>query len=134
MSFPHVSRGNLPHIYGFPIKTFGNDRTYFGIINNMKYIILSLFIFLISCDNKPQPSQKEVAHLYVDILVAEETYKTNIDSMKFALDSLYKFHNITEETYTSSLADYKNDEDTWNGFFDIATEYLDTLKAVEKRK
>lgn len=100
----------------------------------MKYIIITLIIFFISCENKPQPTQKEVAHLYVDILVAEETYKREIDSMKIVVDSLYKLHNINEEIYTSSIVDYKNDEDTWNNFFDFATEYLDTLKVVERRK
>ena len=100
----------------------------------MKYIIITLFIFLLSCESKPQPSKKEVALLYVDILVAEETYKREIDSMKIAVDSLYKFHNITKEIYTASLVGYKTDEDTWNNFFDLATEYLDTLKAVERRK
>lgn len=100
----------------------------------MKYIFLSLVIFLISCDNKPQHSQNEVAQLYVDILVAEETYKRDIDSMNIAMDSLYKFHNISEEIYTSTLMDYKSKEDTWNNFFDLATKYLDTLKVAEKRK
>jgi len=100
----------------------------------MKYIILTLFIFLISCDTTTQPSQKEVAKLYIDLLVAEETHKTDIDSMKIVVDSLYKYHNITEDIYISSLTEYKNNEDTWNAFFDLATEYLDTLKAIEKRK
>ncbi|MCF6270905.1 MAG: hypothetical protein L3J41_14405 [Melioribacteraceae bacterium] len=100
----------------------------------MKYIIFSLFIILTSCDGTTQPSQKEVAQLYVDIIVAEEIYKTDIDSMKIAVDSLYKFHNITEEVYISSLTDYKSDEDTWNAFFNLADEYLDTLRTIEKRK
>ena len=100
----------------------------------MKFILITIFLLLISCENKPQPSQKEVALLYVDILVAEETYKREIDSMKIAVDSLYNLHNITEEIYTASLVDYKTYEDTWNSFFDLATEYLDTLKAVERRK
>ncbi len=100
----------------------------------MKHIILSLFILLISCDGSTQPSQKEVALLYIDILVAEETHKTDIDSMKIVVDSLYKFHLLAEEDYTASLVEYKTDEETWNSFFDLANEYLDTLKAIEKRK
>ena len=100
----------------------------------MKYILLTILLLLVSCESTPQPSQKEMAQLYVDIQIAQETYKTMTDSMKIAVDSLYKFHNITKEVYTLSLVNYKNDKDTWNTFFDLATEYLDTLKAVEKRK
>lgn len=100
----------------------------------MKYIYLSLFILLISCDSATQPSQKEVAQLYIDILIAEETYKTDIDSMNIAIDSLYKIHNLTQDIYTSSLDEYKHNDDTWNDFFDFADEYLDTLKAIERRK
>lgn len=101
---------------------------------NMKYIIITLFIFLISCDNISQPSQKEVSKLYIDVLFAEEMYKTDIDSMKIAVDSLYEFHDITKETYISSLTKYKTNEETWNAFFDLATVYLDTLQAIERKK
>lgn len=100
----------------------------------MKYILLTILLFLISCEKAPQPSQKEVAQLYVDIQIAQENYKTMIDSMKIAVDSLYNFHDISKDIYTSSLESYKNDEEKWNNFFDLATEYLNTLKAIDKRK
>ena len=100
----------------------------------MKYIFLSLFVLLISCDNQSQPSQMEVAHLYIDILVAEETNKGEVELISVAVDSLYKKYGISESEYTNALANYKFDEDTWNKFFDLAEEYLDTLKAIESRK
>ena len=100
----------------------------------MKYLILSLFVLFIGCDGQSQPSQRKVAQLYVDILVAEETYKTDIDSMNIAIDSLYNEHQITKETYMGKLTEYKFNETTWDKFFTYAQEYLDTLKAVESRK
>jgi len=100
----------------------------------MKYIILSLLVLLISCDSQSQPPQKEVAQLYVDILVVEETYKKDVEKMNVAVDSLYSKYGISENKYKSTLANYKFNEETWNKFFDLAEEYLDTLKAVEGRE
>lgn len=98
----------------------------------MKYIISLLFLFIIGCEDKI-PSQKDVASLYVDILVAEETYKTMSDSLQISLDSLYNYHAISDSQYLTAIKKYKFDEETWNEFFSLAEEYLDTLKAVEKR-
>ncbi len=100
----------------------------------MKYILSTLLLLLISCNFTEKVSPKEIAHLYVDILIAEETYKVDADSMKIATDSLYKFHNISESKYLKELENYRYDEETWKEFFSLAEEYLDTLKAVEKRK
>ena len=101
----------------------------------MKYIaVLLSVIFLIGCSTEKKPSQSEVAKLYVDILVAEETHKSDADSMTIAIDSLYKKHQTTKEEYHKILTEYKFNEATWDQFFVLAQEYLDTLKAVESRK
>ena len=100
----------------------------------MKQILFISLLLLVSCNFTEETSQKEIAHLYVDILVAEETYKTDADSMQIALDSLYKFHNISESKYLKELENYSYDEDAWKEFFNLSEEYLDTLKAIEKRK
>ena len=99
----------------------------------MKYLLFTLFLFLISCEVNEKISQKKISQLYVDILIAEETYKTDSDSMKIVIDSLYKFHEITESKYLKEFENYSYTEDTWKEFFKNAEEYLDTLKAVEKR-
>lgn len=98
----------------------------------MKYFLALLFLILIGCDDKTH-SQKDVAKLYVDILIAEETYKTMSDSLQISLDSLYNYYKTSESQYLTALKKFKYDEETWNEFFALAEEYLDTLKALEER-
>ena len=99
----------------------------------MKQILFISLLLLVSCNFTEETSQKEIARLYVDVLVAEETYKADSSSMQIAIDSLYKLHNITESKYLEELENYRYDEDTWKEFFNLSEEYLDTLKAIEKR-
>jgi hypothetical protein len=100
----------------------------------VKYLAFLLMMFFMACGVENKPSQRDVAKLYIDILVAEETHKSEADSMNIAIDSLYKEHQITKEEYKKILAEYKFNEATWDDFFAFAQEYLDTLKAVESRK
>ena len=100
----------------------------------MKYLILSLSFFFYSCDFFEEPSQKNYAHLYVDILIAEETHKTDVDSLQIVLDSLYKTYNTSESNYLLELEKFSYNKETWDEFFGLTEEYLDTLKAIEKRE
>jgi len=76
----------------------------------------------------------DIAHVYVNILVAEEEFKSNADSMKIVTNKIYKDYNLDEKMYLTALENYKYDEATWDEFFAIAENYLDTLKSQEKRK
>lgn len=100
----------------------------------MKKYPLILFILLFSCDFSNSPSMDDMAHVYVNILVAEEEYKSDADSMKIAINSVYKDYDIDEKIYLAELENYKYDEKTWDEFFMLAENYLDTLKSLEKKK
>ncbi len=97
-------------------------------------IFLVLSFILIGCDSEEKINKEKVAHLYVDLLIAQETYKYNVDSLKITTDSLYNEYQLTETQYKNTLEKFKYDEETWNEFFKIAEEYLDTLKAQENRR
>jgi len=98
----------------------------------MKKYLIVLLVFVAAC-NLFSPTKDEIAHLYVDILVAEEEYKSDTDSMKIVVNKLYKNYDITEEDYRTELEKYKYDEETWAEFFVYAENYLDTLKSQEKK-
>ena len=97
----------------------------------MKRVIPILFLFIWGCSISDSPSKEKIANLYVDILVVEETYKTDVDSMNILIDSLYNYYKIDKAQYLQALESFKYDEETWNEFFAYAEEYLDTLKTRE---
>lgn len=76
----------------------------------------------------------DMVHVYVNVLVAEEEFKSNADSMKIVINKIYKDYNLDEKIYLNELENYKFDEATWDEFFLLAENYLDTLKSQEKRK
>jgi hypothetical protein len=92
-----------------------------------------LLVF-VGCEINEKPSSEKMAHLYVDILVAEEEFKNNGDSLKIAVDSLYSLYKIDEPKYLEQLESYTYDIETWDDFFSLAEVYLDTLKSIEVRK
>lgn len=70
----------------------------------------------------------------MDIIVADETYKHDKDSLKMFTDSLYNFYKIPSEDYKNELEKFKFDEETWDEFFQLAESYLDSLKTIEDNR
>jgi hypothetical protein len=97
----------------------------------VKRLLPLLLIFTIACSSDKISPEKKTAHLFVDILIAEEAYKTMPDSLKVRVDSLYNYYGTDSLNYLQTLESFKYDKETWDNFFKYAEEYLDTLKAHE---
>lgn len=96
-------------------------------------IVLGVFLFT-SCKTEQKFEKEKIARLYVDILIADETYKHDKDSLKFVTDSLFNYYKIHSEDYKSELEKFKFDETAWDEFFLSVETYLDTLNAIEDRR
>ena len=103
----------------------------------MKKILISfvvLTILISACSKQKEYDKTKMAHLYVDILIAGESYKHNIDSLKIVTDSLYSYYQISDEEYKRGIEKFNYSEETWDEFFKLSEEYLDTLKVMEERR
>ncbi len=72
----------------------------------MKKVLLSFILSTIlfaACGEAEEYDKRKMARLYVDILVSEETYKHNKDSLKIITDSLYSNYQISDEEYKSRI-------------------------------
>jgi len=98
----------------------------------LNYLVI-LIILTSGCNEEPKIEKEKVAHLYVDILIAGETYKHNSDSIKIITDSLYVYYKIPQDQYKNEIEKFQFSEETWDNFFKLAEEYLDTLKSQEER-
>ncbi len=96
-----------------------------------KLFIVIIFLSFQYCSFENSPDKKELVHLYVDLLVADETYDHNNDSLIIARDSLFEKYQLNENEYKIVIKDLGEEEKTWEDFFALAQEYLDTLKARE---
>lgn len=102
----------------------------------MKQIIIGLILFSLfstGCETKPKFEPEKVAHLYVDLLMIDESYKFDQDSLKIFADSIFNHYQISEEQYKNEIESFQFSEETWSDFFSLAEKYLDTLKKIEDR-
>ncbi len=95
--------------------------------NSFKYSLF-LIIFLFGCNNPKEVDKNTLGKVYVDIMVAQEIYLPNFDSLKIHKEKIFKKYDIKEEDYNYTLEKYKADTETWNEFFASSLAYLDTLK------
>ena len=72
----------------------------------MKKILISFIVSAIlisACSKEKEYDKTKMAHLYVDILIAGESYKHDIDSLKIVTDSLYSYYQISDEEYKRGI-------------------------------
>ena len=102
-------------------------------MKQVKKISVSFFIilFLFSCQSDTNIEKEKLAKVYVDLLLADELY-AETDSLERKKTEIFEKYSIIKKDYDSSFVNMKYDSEEWNIFFDLATAYLDTLKAHQK--
>lgn len=98
----------------------------FLIINIL--IILFVFISFSNCTEEEGLPKKKIAQMYVDILIAEQTYQFNSDSLNNAVQYVFEKHGLSKNIYDDEINRLTADEEKWKEFFDLAKSYLDSLK------
>lgn len=91
-------------------------------------IFLIPVLLLIGCNNHKKIDTETLSKVYVDIMVAQEIYLPNFDSLKIQKEKIFNKYGITEQDYYYNLDSYKADTETWNRFFASSLAYLDTLR------
>ena len=99
-------------------------------VRKISFALLSILL-LFSCQNESSIENDKLAKVYVDLLLADELY-ADTDSLERKKTEVFEKYSIAEEDYDSSFSKLEYDAEKWNEFFDLATTYLDTLKAQQK--
>lgn len=97
------------------------------LLNNILIVLFVLITFSNCKEEEGLPKQK-IAHMYVDILIAEQTYQFDLDSLNSAVENVFVEHGISKEIYDGEVNKFNADEKQWKEFFDLAQTYLDSLK------
>ena len=66
--------------------------------------------------------------VYVENVIADETYAYNSDSLRVHKKAVFEKYNITESEFESELGKYSEDKTMWERFFKRANDYLNDLK------
>lgn len=98
--------------------------------NSAALILLSFLIFSFACSKEKIP-EEVLAKVYVENLIANETFSSNADSLRVHKLSVFNKYKITEKEFDAELEKYSDDKAKWEEFFKKANDYLNDLK---KRK
>ena len=98
-----------------------------------KYILLAFLaipVFFAGCRNDDiVKDEDKFAAVYVDLVIINEQYRSDSVLISSKVDSVYRKHGITEESYQSTIKYYQDNPERWKEFFNKAEAYL-----KEKRK
>jgi len=101
-------------------------------VNRLPQKLLQLLIIpallLSSCSEEEVIPEEKFIHVYVDLMIVQDTTRINslpLDSLK---DIVFTKHNITSELYDNTVAKYNSSPENWEEFFDKAIAYLEELK------
>jgi hypothetical protein len=101
-------------------------------VNRLPQKLLQLLIIpallLSSCSEEEVIPEEKFIHVYVDLMIVQDTTRVNslpLDSLK---DIVFTKHNITSELYDKTVAKYNSSPENWEEFFDKAIAYLEELK------
>ncbi|MCF8260770.1 MAG: hypothetical protein K9J12_08350 [Melioribacteraceae bacterium] len=84
-----------------------------------------------SCSTDNVDSKKNLARLYSDLIIAEETRYKGIDSLTIIRNQLFEKYKIDEEFLDSKIKEYSNNSDEWQNFYQYSLNYLDSLQSAK---
>lgn len=84
-------------------------------------------LFCSGCSKEKIP-EETLIKVYVENVIAEETYSANTDSLRTHRQIIYSKYKITEKDFQEMLKSYAEDKTKWESFFKKANNYLNDLK------
>lgn len=96
--------------------------------NVLSAVIILLFLFT-ACDNIREVDQDTMVSVYVNIVIAEETYRDNLDSLLIVSSEVYDSFGVTYEEYSFTLNQHKEDKEYWDEFFNKSLAYIDSVSS-----
>jgi len=83
---------------------------------------------LSSCSEEEVIPEEKFIHIYVDLMIAQDTTRVNPLSLDSLKEIVFTKHNITSELYDKTIAKYNSLPEAWEEFFEKAIAYLEELK------
>ena len=107
-----------------------NGKTIFMLLNKFyKYLYITICVVLLFACNGPSKIDKStMGKVYVEILVAQETYLPDFKLLQKEKAKIFSKYKISEADYKYTLSEYGTSEEEWAEMFKNSLAYLDTLR------
>jgi hypothetical protein len=91
-------------------------------------ILIISVLLLISCSEEEVIPEEKFVHIYVDLMIVQDTTRANPLSLDSLKQIVFTKHDITSDLYDKTIAKYNSSPENWEEFFDKAIAYLEELK------
>lgn len=93
-------------------------------------VVLILFTALLNlaCEEKSPISEEKFIEVYVDLLIVQDTTRTDSLSLDSLKSVIFTKHNIDSKTYDATITYYNAEPKRWEKFFDKAIAYAEELR------
>ena len=100
-------------------------------MTNTKIVVFTFILILsiVSCSEKKLLPEEKLIHIYVDILIAQDTTSDKsitTDSLKAIILNNYE---VPESLYVMSIEHYNSSPEMWEEFFNNTIKYVEELRA-----
>jgi len=94
------------------------------------FVVLLIFIalFNLACEKKPPIPEEKFVEVYVDLLIVQDTTRTDSLSLDSLQSIVFTRHNITAKAYDGTISYYNSKPKRWEEFFNKALSYAEELK------
>ena len=91
-------------------------------------IILFTTLFNIACEKKSPIPEEKFIEVYVDLLIVQDTTRTDSLSLDSLQSIVFTKHNITTKAYDETISYYNSEPKRWEEFFNKAIAYAEELR------
>jgi hypothetical protein len=106
-------------------------RYYLKPARNVNSFVILIFLLLAAGCGKPHISEDVLVKVYVENLIALETYSFNADSLISHQNKMFNKYNISRNDFEQQMKNYSEDSKEWQDFFKQANKYLAELKGKD---
>ena len=94
--------------------------------SNFLIFILTILLFLLPvCNQNNIIEEEKFIEIYTDIIIAKDTTSVTTQSKDAVIKSVLAKHNVTLDTYKTTVEYYNQDSERWEKFFAQTITYLE---------
>ncbi len=108
-----------------------NKKKWFIFLPVIAFLFIVLLYFLYPQDDIIK--EEKFIPFYCDMIIAQDSTGSDINSMKLIREKLFKKYNTDEATYKRTLRFYREDPKRMGEFFDKVIKHIEELKTKSAR-
>ena len=97
------------------------------------YLLVFTALFHVACEKKVPIPEEKFIEVYVDLLIVQDTTRTDSLSLDSLKSFVFEKHGISGEEYNKNIYYYNSEPKRWEEFFNMAISYVEERKKESEK-